>query len=196
MSVIDTLIFDRTQEDVDRVYELRNKILSGGMSALSDEEKDEWLAGMKGSYNYTDINRVSEAVQYIYDRMQALPDELDTYRESQGVEDSPEFHVPYDPSEIGVFPLPELTMEEIPTHLTILVYLANLINLSMVLPLPDDAPNYPVTLDHMTYKTANDIERLLYTIDNAVSDLKSKLYQRIDHAVLSFSYTNAFYTGE
>lgn len=182
MSVIDTLIFDRTQEDVDRVYELRNKILSGGMSALSEEEKGEWLAGMKGSYNYTDMNRVSEAVQYIYDRMQALPDELDTYRESQGVEDSPEFHVPYDPSEINVVPLPELTMEEIPTQLVILVYLANLITLSMVLPLPDDAPNYPMTLDHMTYETANDIERLLYVINDAVSDLDAELRHKIDVA--------------
>lgn len=182
MSVIDTLIFDRTQEDVDRVYELRNKILSGGMSTLSEEEKGEWLAGMKGSYNYTDMNRVSEAVQYIYDRMQALPDELDAYRESQGVEDSPEFHVPYDPSEIDVAPLPELTMEEIPTQLVILVYLANLINLSVVLPLPDDAPNYPVTLDHMTYETANDIERLLYVINDAVSDLDAELRHKIDVA--------------
>ena len=30
MSVIDNLIFDRTQADVDRVFELKNKILTGG----------------------------------------------------------------------------------------------------------------------------------------------------------------------
>lgn len=29
MSVIDNLIFDRTQADVDRVFELKNKILTG-----------------------------------------------------------------------------------------------------------------------------------------------------------------------
>ncbi len=182
MSVIDTLIFDRTQEDVDRVYELRNKILSGGMSALSKEEKDEWLAGMKGSYNYTDINRVGEAVQYIYDRMQALPDELDAYRESQGVEDSPEFHVPYDISKIMVFPTTNATMDEIPTQLYIGFYLANLAVLSDALTLPDDAPNYPMSLDYMTYETANDIERLLYVINDAVSDLEAELRHKIDVA--------------
>lgn len=196
MSVIDTLIFDRTQSDVDRVYELRDKILSGGMDSLSNEEKTEWLSGMKGAYNYTDMNRVGEAEQYIYDRMLALPEELDAYRESKGIEDSPEFHVPYNPSEINVSPLTDITMNTVPSSLVVLVYLLNLINLSQVLTLPDDAPSCPVTMDMMTYSMANDIERLLYMIDHALSELESELYQKIDHAVLSFPYTNAFYSGE
>lgn len=196
MSVIDTLIFDRTQSDVDRVYELRDKILSGGIDSLSNEEKTEWLSGMKGAYNYTDMNRVGEAEQYIYDRMLALPEELDAYRESKGIEDSPEFHVPYNPSEINVSPLTDITMNTVPSSLVVLVYLLNLINLSQVLTLPDDAPSCPVTMDMMTYSMANDIERLLYMIDHALSELESELYQKIDHAVLSFPYTNAFYSGE
>lgn len=196
MSVIDTLIFDRTQSDVDRVYELRDKILSGGMDSLSNKEKTEWLSGMKGAYNYTDMNRVGEAEKYIYDRMLALPEELDAYRESKGIEDSPEFHVPYNPSEINVSPLTDITMNTVPSSLVVLVYLLNLINLSQVLTLPDDAPSCPVTMDMMTYSMANDIERLLYMIDHALSELESELYQKIDHAVLSFPYTNAFYSGE
>lgn len=65
MSVIDDLIYDRTQADVDRVYELKGKILAGGLSALTDAEKTEYMAGMKGAYNYTDLNRVGQAVSYI-----------------------------------------------------------------------------------------------------------------------------------
>ena len=151
---------------------------------------------MKGAYNYTDMNRVGEAEQYIYDRMLALPEELDAYRESKGIEDSPEFHVPYNPSEINVSPLTDITMNTGPSSLVVLVYLLNLINLSQVLTLPDDAPSCPVTMDMMTYSMANDIERLLYMIDHALSELESELYQKIDHAVLSFPYTNAFYSGE
>ena len=61
-TVIDTLVFNRTQADVDRVFILKNKILTGGLTALSDEEKTEYMAGMKGAYNYQDMNRVGQAV--------------------------------------------------------------------------------------------------------------------------------------
>ena len=64
-TVIDTLVFNRTQADVDRVFILKNKILTGGLTALSDEEKTEYMAGMKGAYNYQDMNRVGQAVAYI-----------------------------------------------------------------------------------------------------------------------------------
>ena len=68
MSVIDTLIYDRTQADVDRVFTLKNKILSGGLSVLSEEELAEYMAGMKGAYNYNDLNRVGQAVSYLATR--------------------------------------------------------------------------------------------------------------------------------
>ena len=52
MSIINELVYNRTQADVDRVYTLKNKILTGGLAALTAEEKAEYLAGMKGAYNY------------------------------------------------------------------------------------------------------------------------------------------------
>lgn len=58
MSIIDNLVYDRTQADVDRVFTLKNKILTEGLSSLSAEEKNEYMAGMKGAYNYGDMNRV------------------------------------------------------------------------------------------------------------------------------------------
>ena len=54
------LIYDRTAEDVERALALAKKAESG---TLTDAEKAEWLAGMKGSYNATDLNRVEAAVQ-------------------------------------------------------------------------------------------------------------------------------------
>ena len=41
MSIIDNLVYDRTQADVDRVFTLKNKILTEGLSSLSAEEKTE-----------------------------------------------------------------------------------------------------------------------------------------------------------
>ena len=54
------LIYDRTAEDVERALALAKKAEVG---TLTDAEKTEWLAGMKGCYNATDMNRVEAAVQ-------------------------------------------------------------------------------------------------------------------------------------
>lgn len=54
------LIYDRTAEDVERALALAKKAEAG---TLTDAEKTEWLAGMKGCYNVADMNRVEAAVQ-------------------------------------------------------------------------------------------------------------------------------------
>ena len=57
----DCFITDRTSQDVARWKLLHDK----GWEAMSQEEQTEWLTGMKGSYNYTDMNRVESAVEYL-----------------------------------------------------------------------------------------------------------------------------------
>lgn len=52
-------IIDRTKKDVDRAKHLNAKIANRTATAA---EKAEWLSGLKGSYNYTDLNRVESAV--------------------------------------------------------------------------------------------------------------------------------------
>ena len=61
--IIDELIFDRTADDVERVKVLKDQIMSEGLDSLTPSEKAEYLAGMKGAYNATDMNRVGTAVQ-------------------------------------------------------------------------------------------------------------------------------------
>ena len=51
MSIIDTLIVDRTQADVEEVRRIRNKILTEGLSALTRAERTAWLGRKKASYN-------------------------------------------------------------------------------------------------------------------------------------------------
>lgn len=60
------LIYDRTSEDVAEVRRLWMKFDPelGDHGGLTDEEWAEWnSAGMKGAYNYTDLNRVESAVK-------------------------------------------------------------------------------------------------------------------------------------
>ena len=64
-TIIDTLITDRTQADVDRVKALAAK----GVAAMTSDERAEWLAGMKGAYNASDMNRVGTALNYLATRL-------------------------------------------------------------------------------------------------------------------------------
>lgn len=64
-TIIVTLVTDRTQADVERVRELAAK----GFSAMTSDEQAEWLAGMKGAYNASDLNRVGTALNYLAGRL-------------------------------------------------------------------------------------------------------------------------------
>lgn len=55
---MENLITDRTQEDVNRAILLNQK----DYLSMSDDEKNEWNAGLKGSYNVSDLNRVGTEV--------------------------------------------------------------------------------------------------------------------------------------
>ena len=66
MSILDELITDRSQTDLDSLQSL----LSIPMSQWTQEQLAEFnLIRSKGSYNYTDLNRVTEAMEYINDRL-------------------------------------------------------------------------------------------------------------------------------
>lgn len=67
-TIIVTLVTDRTQADVERVRELAAK----GFAAMTAEEQAEWLAGMKGAYNASDLNRVGTALNYLAGRLDAI----------------------------------------------------------------------------------------------------------------------------
>ena len=59
------LITDRTTQDVECTKALQAK----AWQDMTEEEKVEWLSPLKGSYNYTDLNRVEEAVAYVAGRL-------------------------------------------------------------------------------------------------------------------------------
>lgn len=63
------LITDRTLQDVNRVKTLSRK----GTAGMTAEELEAWNAGtLKGAYNYTDLNRVNGAVNYIAGRFEEI----------------------------------------------------------------------------------------------------------------------------
>lgn len=56
-------VTDRSQSDVYRVLELLKK----GWKDFSDSEKQEWSAGMKGSLNASDLERVQNNIKLLSD---------------------------------------------------------------------------------------------------------------------------------
>lgn len=182
-TVIDTLIYDRTQADVDRVFTLKNKILAGGLNALSAEEFAEYMGGMRGAYNYTDLNRVAQAVAYIADRMTTIPGELKVYRDGKQVADASVYRVPYDADSVEVNPKTDWNMENYPTRSEMEGYLADLATLRKQLKLPANAPAVPATMNKLTCSVANDIERLLVIIHDALLKEEATIYSRIDRTV-------------
>ena len=66
---LDKLIFDRTAADVAQLKAVTAKLVDRAATA---EEQAAFLAGMKGAYNDTDLNRVGAAVAYLTARLGSL----------------------------------------------------------------------------------------------------------------------------
>lgn len=142
------LITDRTQLDVDRVKELVSK----GWAGMTTSERNEWLTNLKGAYNYSDLNRVGEAVAYVAGRFNGFG------------------------YNILVSPKTDWTVEDIPTASQMADYLSYVKNLRNAVPVIDDTPAAPADMDGLTYQEANDIEQILLDVDALIPNIAAAWY--------------------
>lgn len=142
MSVVDTLITDRTYEDV----QLWQTLKALGWAGMSPTQQAQWSAGLKGAYNATDLNRVQAAVEYL-----------------AGVFESYGYTV-------NLQPTPTWSVGEIPTEEQMAAYLANVTALRAVLDMPSTTPVVPVDMALLTYIEANNIEQILVDIDQLLTN--------------------------
>lgn len=146
------LITDRTLEDVLEARRIRQKYTDG--TPLTDSERQSFLAGLKGTYNTSDINRVNEAVRYV----------ADVLRENG--------------YKISVVDDVEWTNQGLFTQADWERYLDNVRAIREVLPLQDDTPKVPSTLfERNGYRRANDIEQILVDVERYVEQMiKAQFY--------------------
>lgn len=153
-SIIDTLITDRTQNDVDRLKDLKEKMLkNGGISALTVEEQAEYFNSVvKGSYNYTDLNRVSDACAYIYNLLIQSGYIISNYQTLKN----------------------DWVLTDIPTLTEMNKYTTTLTALKQTLSASQQIPD---TMRFLNFSNANNIEKLLVEL-NDIYDLllKSMFY--------------------
>ena len=157
MSVIDTLVTDRTEADVSRYSELRDK----GWAEMTTAEKAEWVAGMKGAYNASDLNRVASAMAYLSQRFASAG-----------------YSVP-------VSSPTDWANGDIPTKGDMDTYLDDLRRIRAALAVMDTTPAAPGSMDYLTWAKANDIEKILVDVDDALGRL-----------LLSTFYSGEIYSGE
>ena len=142
------LITDRTQADVTRYAELKSKYLHG----MTEAEKAEWETSLKGAYNYTDMNRVESAVEYVADRL----------------------------TEAGyvVFPVikKNWTVTDKPTLDDLKRYMKNVSDIRAALTTFETTPEAPSTERKLSFQVANDIEQILIDIDDLISRMISAYF--------------------
>lgn len=185
--IIDELIFDRTQQNVNRAEELSAK----GLTGMTAAEKAEWFSGMKGAYNALDLNRVERAVEYIEGHLNALPDIMAEYLSAIGVADDGFFHVPY---ESLVFPVKtNWDMDDIPVSQDMERYLSNVTAITAAIPIERALPE---TMDNLTWQGANEIERALSAEYSASLAWEAEKKQYADNTAAAWFYSGDLFCGE
>ena len=146
------LITDRTQADVDRRAELKAK----GWQGMTGEEKTEWQTSLKGGYNYSDMNRVESAVEYVANKL----------------------------TEAGYTLIPVVkktwSKESKPTIDDIKRYMKNVADVRAALATFSTTPEAPTTERKLTYQMANNIEQILLDVDDLIGRMASAYFYSAD----------------
>ena len=137
------LITDRTQADVDRVRQLAKK----GFGNMTADEKTEWLNGLKGAYNASDLNRVGAAVAYVAGRLTGYG------------------------YTVSVDPRQDWQGADIPTPESMTAYLADVAALRAALTVAAGTPEVPEDMERLTWQEANNIEQILLDVDTLVTNM-------------------------
>lgn len=139
-TIIDTLITDRTQADVERVKALAAK----GYAGMTAAELAEWLAGMKGAYNASDLNRVGTALNYLAVRLASICGKSITWTAKT-----------------------DWTVTDIPADSQAETYRRQIQDIRDALAYPAGTPDAP-QLGRLTYTDANNIERILKLCEDLI----------------------------
>ena len=143
------MITDRSQQDVARWFELRNK----GWAAMSDVERIEWMGDMKGCYSHVDMNRVENAVKSLSARLVA-----------GGYLDSP------------LTVKTNWTQGDCPSIADMERYLNNVAALRNASAVYPTTPAAPSITDRFDYERANDLEKILIDVEEIFDKILSSRY--------------------
>lgn len=190
------LITNRSYEDIEIWEKLKTKMDSFGFNALSESEQSLWLTNLKGAYNYTDLNRVGLAIQYLGINFTDLISHITDYLAFFGVASDDFFTLPYKENDVNVNPKTNWNVSDNVFDHQMINLIADLYLLKSLITLPLDTPNVPNSMDNLTVELANDIEKLLQLIDEETIKLKQKLETQIINTSLAWFYAGEVFSTE
>nr|DAM97764.1 MAG TPA: hypothetical protein [Caudoviricetes sp.] len=166
------LIYDRTPEDVAEVRRLLAKLDPETGDGLTAAEQAKWDAGLKGAYNFTDLNRVESAVKLLAAALTSAgyPVEITPVLKGNKAEDR-------EWQEGDVLYRPQWT-----------TYLDNVQRLRDAYYTLAETGELPAPGDKLGYVGANTIEKVLADIDLLLDGMKS-IYRRAGTFTAGGSYT-------
>ena len=186
------MITDRAKSDVDYV----KSIFIKGFNNITEEEKQNFLNGLKGAYNSKDFNRVESAIEYFSQKLVDVPQELQELATSLKVSWNEEFFgVPYDPNGyVDVEVKTDWDVVDILTSADRKRYLDNIVYILQAL--EKDTTKIPSQLEGMDYNGANEIEKSLVEFDNSLTLLNDEKKSLIIGTTKSWFYSGDLYGGE
>ena len=166
------LIYDRTPEDVAEVRRLLAKLDPETGDGLTAAEQAKWDAGLKGAYNFTDLNRVESAVKLLAAALTSAgyPVEITPVLKGSKSEDR------------------EWQEGDIVRRAQWATYLDNVQRLRDAYYTLAETGALPKPEDKLGYVGANNIEKVLADIDLLLDGMKS-IYRRAGTFTAGGSYT-------
>lgn len=186
------MITDRSPSDV----EIAKSIIKKGFSKITDSEKEMFLAGLRGAYNYSDVNRVEGAIEYLANRLAQTPTDLKELAESLGVSWNDDFFgMPYDPEDYeNVETKTDWSANDVFTEKERVDYINKIKHVLSALDLVPE--NFPQSLEKLNYAGANVIEKSLVDFDYSFMYLIFQKYTYITNASRAWFYSDDLYGGE
>lgn len=157
MSVIESLVFDRTQKDVDALDAFFLGVQAGTVDPAALD-----LTMARGAYNVTDLNRVTEAMEYLHGR-------LTEYGYRSGYEPVEVFHTDGTADHRWREEDEDVTADKLEE------YLANVRTIREALPILPGTPQCPEDMDELTVEDANAIERILHNLEQVINAMRNAL---------------------
>ena len=184
------MITDRSLSDV----EIAKSLIKKGFANMMETEKQRFMDGLRGAYNYTDFNRVESAVLHLANRFVAVGGEIKELAEILGVAYDSLFDMPYDAKKYeGVTGKTDWELGDILTEADRNAYLSRVLFVLSALGVPE---NFPKTLNGLTYAGANVIEKSLVDADIELKGLQESKEKLIKGTAKSWFYSGDLYGGE
>lgn len=150
------LVTDRTQEDYVRLQ----RILSIKKDLRTPEEQAELDSHVsKGAYNYTDLNRVTAAMDYLNERLAGYG-----------------YQTGYQTVEVAPGRT-EWEESDIPTPGLMAAYLFNVEAIRSTLEVLSATPETPESMEALTWVEANNIEQILVDVETVITSM-SQIFLR------------------